>query len=376
MFLEKESYELRKEYIKTLKSIGALSNLFSESESPYLGYRAVENVFCKCLIAKNLSRTDCSADASKNRIGFGIKTFLNGNGKTFQKIAEFNGQTDLYLGKSLEEMIKVISDLRNERIRATKRIHGLDELIYHCVVREPGKVKVFECNMDEITVEKISDIKYSSKNIITFKDNKNSYKFNVSKSTLYKKFITTNIIEEFDVEIFEDPYELVKGLMREEIDIKYKKYDKQKKYICLPLFSDRGKRNVPERSGLNQWNANGRKRDINEVYIPIPAIINKTFPDFFPEKNVSFKLTLPDGNNITAKVCQDGNKALMSNPNLDLGKWILRQVMNLKEGEVLTYKKLQELNIDSVIIYKEIDGYSINFLELGSYDEFIEEIGY
>lgn len=372
MFLEKESYELRKEYIKTLKSIGALSNLFSESESPYLGYRAVENVFCKCLIAKNLSRTDCSADASKNRIGFGIKTFLNGNGKTFQKIAEFNGQTDLYLGKSLEEMIKVISDLRNERIRATKRIHGLDELIYHCVVREPGKVKVFECNMDEITVEKISDIKYSSKNIITFKDNKNSYKFNVSKSTLYKKFITTNIIEEFDVEIFEDPYELVKGLMREEIDIKYKKYDKQKKYICLPLFSDRGKRNVPERSGLNQWNANGRKRDINEVYIPIPAIINKTFPDFFPEKNVSFKLTLPDGNNITAKVCQDGNKALMSNPNLDLGKWILRQVMNLKEGEVLTYKKLQELNIDSVIIYKEIDGYSINFLEVGSYDEFIE----
>lgn len=376
MFLEKENFELRKDYIKTLKSVGALSNLFSESDSPYLSYRAVENIFCKCLNAENLSRSDCSADASKNKIGFGIKTFLNGNGNTFQKVAEFNGQTNLYLGKSPKEMVRVISALRNERISSTKRIHGLDSLIYHCVVREPRKIKIFECNMDEINIDEIKNITASSKNIISFEDSKNNYKFNISKSTLYKKFITENVIDEFEVEIFENPYDIVKRLMVEELEKKYQKYNKEKEYICLPLFSDKGKRHVPEKSGLNQWNANGRKRDINEVYIPIPAIINREFPNFFPGRDMNFNLRLPDGNTIIAKVCQQGNKALMSNPNLDLGKWILRQVMNLEEGEILTYERLQELNIDSVVIYKENEGYSINFLELGSYDEFIEEIGY
>lgn len=376
MFLEKENFELRKDYIKTLKSVGALSNLFSESDSPYLSYRAVENIFCKCLNAENLSRSDCSADASKNKIGFGIKTFLNGNGNTFQKVAEFNGQTNLYLGKSPKEMVRVISALRNERISSTKRIHGLDSLIYHCVVREPRKIKIFECNMDDINIDEIKNITASSKNIISFEDSKNNYKFNISKSTLYKKFITENVIDEFEVEIFENPYDIVKRLMVEELEKKYQKYNKEKEYICLPLFSDKGKRHVPEKSGLNQWNANGRKRDINEVYIPIPAIINREFPNFFPGRDMNFNLRLPDGNTIIAKVCQQGNKALMSNPNLDLGKWILRQVMNLEEGEILTYERLQELNIDSVVIYKENEGYSINFLELGSYDEFIEEIGY
>ena len=189
MFLEKENFEFRKDYIKTLKSVGALSNLFSESDSPYLGYRAVENIFCKCLNAENLSRSDCSADASKNGIGFGIKTFLNGNGNTFQKVAEFNGQTNLYLGKSPEEMVKVISELRNERISSTKRIHGLDALIYHCVVRESRRIKIFECNMDEINIDKIQNVKFSSKNIITFEDNKNNYKFNICIKNLLQKML-------------------------------------------------------------------------------------------------------------------------------------------------------------------------------------------
>lgn len=371
MYLDKEKIELRSDYVQTLKAVGALSNLFSESNSPYLGYRAVENIFCKCLKAENLSRSDCSADAAKNKIGFGIKTFLNGNGKSYQKVAEFNGQTDLYSGKDYEEMIKIISVLRNERIASTKRIHGLDKLIYHCVVREPQKVKIFECNMDEISINKIRKIELSNKNIITFEDDINKYKFNISKSTLYKQFITDNIIEDFKVEIIEDPYSLIKDLINRDINLEYQKCNKNNEYICLPLFSDRGGRNVPERSGLNQWNAGGRARNINEIYIPIPSVINKVFPTFFPGRDVPFELKLPDGQVISAKVCQDGNKALMSNPNLALGKWILRQVMNLKEGEILTYERLKELNIDSVIVYKEKNGYSINFLELGSYDKFM-----
>ena len=65
----------------------------------------------------------------------------------------------------------------------------------------------------------------------------------------------------------------------------------------------------------------------------------------------------------------------MTNPNTALGEWILRQVMNLNEGEILTYGRLEELGIDSVVIYKEgSNTYSINFTKIGSYDEFKEGI--
>ena len=62
------------------------------------------------------------------------------------------------------------------------------------------------------------------------------------------------------------------------------------------------------------------------------------------------------------KICQDNGKALMSNPNKALGKWILRDVLSLKEGEVLTYQKLKELGIDSILITKG-KNYSINFIK-------------
>ena len=65
----------------------------------------------------------------------------------------------------------------------------------------------------------------------------------------------------------------------------------------------------------------------------------------------------------------------MTNPNTALGEWILRQVMKLNEGEILTYGRLEELGIDSVVIYKEgSNTYSINFTKIGSYDEFKEGI--
>lgn len=49
--------------------------------------------------------------------------------------------------------------------------------------------------------------------------------------------------------------------------------------------------------------------------------------------------------------------------------------MNLNEGEILTYARLEELGIDSVVIYKEENNmYSIDFTKIGSYDEFKEGI--
>ncbi|WP_097028592.1 NgoFVII family restriction endonuclease [Clostridium peptidivorans] len=374
MFTDIQSKEEIKQYENILKAAGALSNLFSESSSPYLGYRAVENIFCKAFNAENLSRSDCSADAAKDKIGIGIKTFLNVNGKTLQKVAEFNSDIGLYKDKNPKELIKKVAELRNERLEATKRIHGLDELIYHCVVRDTGKVMVFECPMDKIDIEKIKNMQVKE-HIVSFEDGKNEYSFNISKSTLYKRFITKNVILDFMVDIIEDPYAFLADILAEGSAGKLIFAPvKNHPHVYLPLFSDRGGRQVPPKSGLNQWNAGGRSRDYNEVYIPIPSWIHQSFPEFFPKRDESFNLKLPNATNMSAKVCQDGSKALMSNPNKELGQWILRDVMNLKEGELLTYDKLQELGLDSVVIYKIDDkNYTIDFTSIGSYDEFKDE---
>lgn len=137
-----------------------------------------------------------------------------------------------------------------------------------------------------------------------------------------------------------------------------------------------GVKNVPEKSGLNQWHASGRPRNPNEIYIPIPAWIHRKFPDFFPNRDVAFELTLPDRNILSAKVCQDGSKALMSNPNMALGKWLLRDVLNLKEGNLLTYEKLQTIGLDAVVVYKiDSEHYDIDFTRTGSYEKFEIENG-
>ena len=76
MFYEKQPEKNRNNYKVMLSTVGKLSNIFSESDCPYLSYRAHENIFCKYLEADNLARSDCSADAKKDRIGIGLKTWI------------------------------------------------------------------------------------------------------------------------------------------------------------------------------------------------------------------------------------------------------------------------------------------------------------
>lgn len=362
-------------YEKMLGLLGSLTRLFSENNVPYLNYRVSENLFCKVFSAKNLSRSDVSADASIGNTGIGIKTFINGNGKSFQKVAEFNKDNLSFRELKVDDAIKRISELRNERIEATKRIYGLANMIYHCVVRDDCKIRVYECPMDTIDLDKIKEI-VASKNIISFKDDKNEYSFNLTKSTLYKRFITQNIQFEIPVKILDDPFEVLEQKFS---DIKKTYYsdEKTKPYVILPLYSYKnGEKIVFEKSGLNQWNAGGRKRDYNEIYIPIAKKIHKRFPGFFLGRDKPCNLILPNGKLLSVKVCQDGSKAFMSKHNADLGEWLLREVLQLKEGELLTYKKLQEIGFDSVIIEK-IDSktYSIDFMPSDSYEDFEEEQG-
>lgn len=76
MFFNNQNEIQRKEYEKFLKIAGCLSQLFSDSNIPYLYYRLAERVFCRAFVAEDLSRGDVSADAKKDRLGIGLKTFL------------------------------------------------------------------------------------------------------------------------------------------------------------------------------------------------------------------------------------------------------------------------------------------------------------
>lgn len=373
MFIQSRPTEEIESYKKLLKVIGSLSNLFAESSVPYISYRVSENLFCRVFSAKNLSRSDVSADASIQNIGIGIKTFIEGNGKTMQKIAEFNKDKKLYSGNNATEIIKKISYLRNERLEATKRIHGLNELLYHCLVRKRGAILAFDTDMKSINIDSISSIQEKD-NVIRFNDGFNEYSFNISKSTLYKRFNTPDSSIQVNVEIIKDPFEAIEKLLQDSSKLIEYEREAENEYIYLPLYSDRDKY-VPEKSQLNQWNASGRDRDIDEVYIQIPSWIHQKFPGFFPPRDTAFDLELPNGDIMSVKVCQDGSKALMSNPNKALGTWLLRDVLKLKEGELLTYEKLKIIGLDSVIINKTQNGkYYIDFKETGSFENFKNNI--
>jgi hypothetical protein len=376
MFFANQPETQKSEYVELLQAVGSLSKLFNDNPIPYLGYRISENLFCKAFDAENLSRSDCSADARKtlSRIntGIGIKTFIEGNGTSLQKIAEFNkARQDELKDLSVRDFVQKIAVLRNERLRSTKEIHGLDTLIYHCILRKEGIFKIHEQFMDNVQSELINSIrKRSSGNTILFNDTVNEYSFNLSKSTLYKRFISNSNDYEIDISILNDPFEVIKNIFSQQegrlITPAYQS-------IVLPLYSPRNPHNpqVPEKSGLNQWNARGRARHEDELYIPIPNWIHGVFPDFFPKRNEPFTLKLPNHNILTAKVCQDNSKALMSSPNKDLGHWLLRDVLNVPPDKVVTYDDLERINVDTVEITKQdTRTFIINFKELGTYSDF------
>lgn len=365
MFFSLQNSQNQKEYQELLKVVGCLSNLFSDSKTPYLYYRVAEKVFCKAFNAEDLSRSDVSADAKKMNMGIGLKTFLAGNNKTFQKVAEFNSDRMSYNNLNDDMLLAKISELRNSRIDFTEKAHGLTRSIYHCVLREEGRFKIFEEPMNKINIQNIGNIKRNPGSVV-FDDGISEYSFLLSKSTLTKRFVVKSTSYEFEVPKLENPLEELKSLLNTGC-FEHDNYPVQT--IYLPLYG-RDKTVFPK-SGLNQWNAAGRERDPNEVYIPIPAKIHQKFPTFFPDRDVPFTLKFPDGEEVASSVCQAGRKALMSKSNKKLGKLLLRDGLKLKEGELVSYHKLQSFGIDSVRIDKVSEFiYEINFSKNNSYENF------
>lgn len=337
-------------YFEMLQLMASISRLFSESATPYLDYRLAENLFCKYFNAQNDARSCTAYDARLSHLGIGIKTFGLKNGSSMEKIAEFNKLKPKLNGLAGIDLARQISHFRNERMAFANNTYDVAETQYHIVGRQEGMLRVFNTPYELVDTERICDVSDTEASI-SFSDGRNEYSFNKSKSVLQKRFYLPKDYVEVPVNILEEPLELLALLLKEQSEAvrihraEVKGYD----YVILPLYSNRGGvKTVPEKSGLNQWNAGGRKRDANEVYIPIPKSIHHMCPNFFPDKDTPFELQLPDGQILSAKLCQAGSKALMSNPNSALGEWILRKVLRKAEGDLVTMEDLDTYGIDSV----------------------------
>lgn len=380
-------------YAETIKVISSLSRLFSENSTPFLHYRVMENLFCDCFKAQNLSRSDTAYDAKIGTLGIGLKTFNCKGNSSIEKVAEFN--KDSAILKSIEnsrDLAEKLANLRNERIRLANDLYGIKNALYHIIARSENKLIFFETDYDKIDLSGLRNIKNSSSSL-SFFDGRNEYIFSHSKSVLQRKFCIPSAISSVDVRILENPFEFILSLkdkiLRSQPTANNAKFpqilaqndilskSEQKNFVILPLFSTRNGKNVPQKSGLNQWNASGRARDLDEIYIPVPREIHDKFPNFFPPRDISFTLKTPLNEALSARICQDNSKALMSNPNSVLGKWLLRKILKLKKGELATLEMLENLGFDSVIISKENElNFSIDIMPLNSYEKFIsDELG-
>lgn len=361
-------------YLKLLSAVSKLSGLFSESAVPFINYRVAENIFCRSFDAGNLSRSDTAFDAKYNSVGVGLKTFVCSGNSSTEKVAEFNSLSRILKNFKGKDLALKLGEFRNDRISLASRVYNIEDSLYHIVARKEKELLLYETDYSIIDINNIQSVKENTAGL-QFEDGSNFYSFNYSKSTLFRKFIIPAHAFRLPIDIIEDPYSLLLELFKENKDLKTAtdKLIKGENYVILPLYGiDKGEKFIFEKSGLNQWNAAGRKRNFGEIYIPIPIEIHRKFPDFFPKRDEHFNLQIPTGEIFTAKVCQDNSKALMTDPNKAMSDWLLRSILQLKEGEVATIEKLDKLGFDSVIILKdESNNYKIDIMKTDTYSEFI-----
>ena len=370
---KKDFNEKREITLNKLSAVSKLSGLFSESAAPFINYRVAENIFCRSFNAGNLSRSDTAFDANYNSVGVGLKTFVCSSNSSTEKVAKFNSLARNLKNLKGKELALKLGEFRNDRINLANRVYDIDNSLYHIVARKEKELLLYETDYNLIDIANITCVKESVASL-QFEDGHNLYSFNYSKSTLFRKFIIPQNAFRLPIDIIEDPYSLLLELFEDNKDLKpaNDKLVKGENFVILPLYGMyKGEKFIFERSGLNQWNANGRKRDFGEVYIPIPATLHRKYPNFFPTRDEDFKLQIPTGEIFTAKVCQENSKALMTNPNKALSDWLLRRVLQLAEGELATIEKLDKLGFDSVIILKDENGdFKIDIMKTNTFNQF------
>ena len=419
MYVTKREFALDEDFYRdALIAVGGLSRLFSDSDLPFFHYRFIENLFVRATKGKNISRQDAVFDAlvgENSGIAVGVKTFTirKKSSYSYEKVQEFTALAGKgQLGKMKDkELVQTIAKERNRRILLEAASFNADptKSLYHCLIRREGEAVVHEEPYLVIAIDKIKPLSPGGKAIskfgtkssnVHFYDGLNYYRYSRAKNVLLKRFqikdgenwkpIPIKITEDVFSNLFENVLEAavipdmkITGLFDEPQQVP------GIDYVVLPLYSIKGGvKEVPAKSGLNQWNAAGRKRKFGEAYIPVPSDIHKFCKGFFPiGKN--FKLYLPNTKEpANASLCQSGYKALMTNPNDELCKWIFKVIdpnfspsmyNKTPSRKPFTYGDLETAGYDSVRVSKlmnsKVDGYEIQFEGIGAYEDFLEEVG-
>lgn len=404
-----------KKYETYLKAVGSLSGLFSDNPKPLINYRTAEKLFNLQSGAEDVGRQDSSFDArifgaGNHSIGIGVKTFTakTRSDSSTEKIAEFSKPAFVQLLSKLKgkKLALTVSEFRNKRVTSDALQLGIDlsNSYYHCVVRIPGAVVLHEEPYALVNTQKLYPTDSRGKKVsewpthldghIYFGDGKNLYTFHRGKNVLHKRFdlsksFTSSPIK---IEILGDAFSrIVKafgvagiaGLAGEAGGlIPPPHFDAGVSRVVLPLYSP-GKMVVQASSGINNWNAGGRARKFGEAYISIPSIVHKLSPGFFPPRDTKFVMSLPNGEKISAKVCQAGSKALMSDPNAALCVWLYELIDGSKvaaekrftKRKPYTYQDLVEIGKDAVAVTKSnspgVD-FELELVEMGAFEDFLE----
>lgn len=407
---ERYTNEQQQQYVNFLEMYGSLSGMFnqksSESGAPYLDSKFQETVYARSFDSKDVDTGntphDIKSDFSDGSVGIGIKTWLNSK-PSFQKVMQLkkmkNEIEQFNNPKKVEELAYKIASIKNDRLDADYARLGLkeDDNIYHYVTRDEGKLVIQETSYPKIDIPTLQPEELN-KHSFTFCDRYKSYKYTFGDSQVWMKFGGKNdssIIDEVKVDILKDPFDFMKTAFEAQEKLALQKESSKKlDYTYLPLYSYSSKQ-VEEKSGLNAFNAApknvGGDRPEAEVYIPIPMKYWKKHPNWFNKsvdmrnhnkykmitgkKNLPFKLHLPNGEVYPAHVGQSNFKALETDPQNALGKWLLYDIFKLAPGELLTNDKLIEIGLDSVKLWHEDpDDFSnvwIDFAPLGSFEKYM-----
>lgn len=122
--------------------------------------------------------------------------------------------------------------------------------------------------------------------------------------------------------------------------------------FCVEL-TQRGR--VPEKSGLNWWNGSGRTRDPNEAYLPLRAAKRDEARRVFGElrADLPFRAVGHDGRRIDMQLEGEGGKNIASQDDKRIfGEWILRDVLELDEEELLTADHLEIWGRSDICLYR------------------------
>jgi len=417
------SKEERDEYIKYLQVYGALSNLFKQKKgniTPHLDSKFQETVYAKTfkgeVVDTNNTPHDVLSIFGDKRIGIGLKTWMKST-PSFQKVMQLKRYQEEINGlkNNIEAIAHKISEIKNEKMISDYHRLGLSESdnIYHYITRDETSFTVNECAYPLIDINNLKDYSENAKSF-TWSDGLKDYKYTFGDSQIWQKFDSkkygTLILNQFDVEIIQDPFSFLMKSYQELIDSQ-KTIEPEFVEVYLPLYSYRSK-DVEEKSGLNAWNAAPKSgnvpRPLNEAYIPIPIHFHKKYPSFFTDNilpiilkrkalkgvkeiakpEVRLHLQLPNGKKIPALLTGDNMKNFQSGNNKEhdengrrygqnaLGQWLLVDVLGLKDRKIVTREWLEKKDTDSVRLWRKKDDYStinIDFAPVGSFEAFMND---